>query len=425
MKACVECGGATTSREAQPRCRACWRARGADVPEAEKQILCKRCGVTPINYRNKSTARGFCRPCWDANRGEVEGAIQAQESPAAVDDAIRKILKQGAKPLDEIGHLIGQTPGQALDILLAMRGRGVNLHELNGRWSLERIPTSLTTERTFEYRSRPDNTYVFGVASDQHLCSRYAREDVLTDLYDRFAAAGVDRVFNAGNWIDGEDEKNRFDLAVHGFEPQINYLVEHYPQRPGITTYAVWGEDHEGWYARREAIDVGRFAESQMRQAKREDWVDLGFIEARVDLTNANTGVTAPLVVQHPGGGSSYAYSYRAQKIIESMSGGEKPAVLIIGHYHKLSCNTIRNVWAIQAGTTMDQSVFMRKKGLEAHVGGLIVTLEQDPETGAIFRCVPDQYLYFDRKYYNDRWSKTGPVVQAPRFRGGVAAVGA
>jgi hypothetical protein len=138
---------------------------------------------------------------------------------------------------------------------------------------------------------------------------------------------------------------------------------------------------------------------------------------------HAVTGKRTTLVVMHPGGGSSYAYSYRPQKIVESLSGGEKPGVLIIGHYHKLSCNLIRNVWMLQAGTTMDQSVFMRKKGLEAHVGGFIVTLQQDAETGAIFRCVADQRVYFDRAYYNDRWSKTRPVVQAPKFDNGVRAI--
>jgi hypothetical protein len=291
-------------------------------------------------------------------------------------------LKGGPTSIEQITEKSkAASQGQALDALLSMKAAGLNVHEFYGRWSLEKhMPI---VERTFEYVSRPDNTFHFGVASDAHLGSKYAREDVLSTLYDAFQRSGVDRVFNAGNWIDGEDDKNRFDLLVHGLEPQVKYLAEKFPRRDGITTYAVWGEDHEGWFARREAIDVGRFAESQMRTAGREDWIDLGFVEARVDLVNANTGTRSTLVVMHPGGGSSYAYSYRPQKIVESLSGGEKPGVLIIGHYHKLSCNIIRNVWTVQAGCTEDQTVFMRKKGLEAHVGGHLMTLEQDPKTGA------------------------------------------
>jgi hypothetical protein len=413
-KTCKDCGATVTAGSTKGRCRPCWKRRGPDT-DGRAGYVATECG-----HKASRAGTRWCRACFDGQRAAIQKPSVGGHTVAAaegLEPAIIKALQGGAKTLEQLGFEVGSTPGQALDALAALKAKGLNAHEFGGRWSLERhMPV---TERSFEYLSRPDNTFVFGISSDQHLCSRYAREDVLAHLYDGFAAEGVDRVFNAGNWIDGEDEKNRFDLAVHGFEPQVKYLTERYPQRAGITTYAIWGEDHEGWYSRREAIDVGRFAEGQMRQAGRTDWVDLGFIEARVDLVNANTGVRNTLVVMHPGGGSSYAYSYRPQKIVESLSGGEKPGVLIIGHYHKMSCNVIRNVWTIQAGCTEDQTVFMRKKGLEAHVGGHIIKLEQDPETGAIFRCVSDQRAYYDKRYYNDRFSKTGPVVQAPRFQGG------
>ena len=405
--------GKKLHRKDNTQCRDCWSKRGTDKTPEQKVKHIGKCGheVSAIGVE-------YCLACYHSRRimHTVSAAVTTTQ-----DQVVFDALRMGPLSLEDVASKATLTQGQALDVLLALQAKGANIYQIGQRWSLERhVPI---VERTFEYISRPDNTYHFGIASDQHLCSRYAREDVLGDLYDSFQRAGVDRVFNAGNWIDGEDEKNRFDLEVHGFEPQVKYCVEKYPQRDGITTYAVWGEDHEGWYARREAIDVGRFTEGQMRQAGREDWVDLGFVEARVDLINANTGAKQTLVVMHPGGGSSYAYSYRPQKIVESFSGGEKPAVLVIGHYHKISCNPVRNVWTIQAGCSEDQTVFMRKKGLEAHIGGHIVTIEQDPATGAIFRCVDDARMYFDRAYYNDRWSKTRPVVQAPRFLGGVIPV--
>jgi hypothetical protein len=382
-------------------------------------VLTGACGHTISSRRAKR-----CKPCSVEALNRTPAAPKSVTVSSPLEAAIMDALKGGPTSIEQITEKSkAASQGQALDALLSMKAAGLNVHEFYGRWSLEKhMPI---VERTFEYVSRPDNTFHFGVASDAHLGSKYAREDVLSTLYDAFQRSGVDRVFNAGNWIDGEDDKNRFDLLVHGLEPQVKYLAEKFPRRDGITTYAVWGEDHEGWFARREAIDVGRFAESQMRTAGREDWIDLGFVEARVDLVNANTGTRSTLVVMHPGGGSSYAYSYRPQKIVESLSGGEKPGVLIIGHYHKLSCNIIRNVWTVQAGCTEDQTVFMRKKGLEAHVGGHLMTLEQDPKTGAIFRCVSDQRAFYDRAYYNDRWSKTTAVVQAPRFVGGVMPIGA
>jgi hypothetical protein len=185
-----------------------------------------------------------------------------------------------------------------------------------------------------------------------------------------------------------------------------------------VPAFAIWGEDHEGWYARREGIDVGRYAEGIMREYG-HDWTDLGFMEAHVDLVNARTGKRSSLVIMHPGGGSAYATSYRPQKIVEALDGGEKPAAIFMGHYHKLEALNVRNVWTLQTGTTQDQTPFMRKKPIDAHVGGAIVTLEQDPETGAIIGFTPAMYRYFNKGYYNNRWSKHGPVNMPPRVIAG------
>lgn len=266
-----------------------------------------------------------------------------------------------------------------------------------------------------EYQSRKDDTYVFGAVSDNHLGSRYERLDVLNDLYDKFAEAGVDRVYNAGNWIEGESRFNHHELLVHGMDAQLKYLARNYPHREGIVTYAVAGDDHEGWYSQREGIDIGAHAECIMRAEGRTDWVNLGYMEAHVRLQNANSGNECIMAVVHPGGGSSYAVSYSIQKIIESLDGGEKPAVGLYGHYHKLMAMNIRNVWALQTGCTKDQDSFMRKKRIEAHVGGTIVTLKQDRESGAITRFTPEMYRYFNRGFYGPRFSHSGGVVLPDR----------
>lgn len=275
----------------------------------------------------------------------------------------------------------------------------------------------------WELVSRKDNTFCFGAMGDLHGASKYCRWEVREDLMKRAEDMGAQCIYDTGNWIDGERNFNRYDLEVVGLAAQLEVLATRYP-RVRIPTFAVTGDDHEGWYHQSEGVDVGRYAQSVMRDAK-HDWTDLGYMEADILLRNANSGATAILRVCHPGGGSSYATSYRPQKIIESYEGGEKPAVLLLGHYHKLDCNNIRNVWAVQTGTSQDQTPFMRKKSLEAHVGGAIIELEQDPETGAIIMFKPELRRYFNRSYYvagglaNDRWSaKGGKVGMVPRKAG-------
>lgn len=310
--------------------------------------------------------------------------------------ATKKAISEAIKDLHASGHSIHTFDGDALQI---SKTPAPQRH-------LGNIPT---------YTSRPNGEYVFGVTSDNHLCSKYERLDVLEALYTEFERAGVDRVFNAGNWIDGEARFNKFDIHTYGLENQIDYFVKNYPQREGITTYAVAGDDHEGWYCQREGIDIGALAESKMRNAGREDFVYLGYMEAFVKLQHANTKVENALHLLHPGGGSAYADSYTVQKIVEGYEGGEKPAVLLAGHYHKLGYNYIRNVHAIQTGCTQDLTPFARKKKLRYAIGGAICRLKQDPETGAIISCAVEIFGYFNKGFYNDRWSLSGSLVLPER----------
>lgn len=335
-----------------------------------------------------------------------------REGNAKVDEPyITGLLKRKRHTTEAIVQASGCDPLHVELVIQQMQDRGVLVYLFGDEWGLEKNPKPDNPQ--FTYDARPDSTYLFGFMGDSHLCSKYERLDVLNDLYDRFANAGVDRVFNAGNWIDGEARFNKHDLLVHGMDAQIAYLVDNYPVKPGIVTYAVAGDDHEGWYGQREGVDIGKHAARMMGEAGRTDWVHLGYMEAFIQLRSP-TGKIAQLLNIHPGGGSAYAHSYRPQKIVEGFSGGEKPSVLLVGHYHKQSYNIMRNVHAIQCGCQQDQTPFMRKKGIDAHVGGGICKLTQD-EQGAIIACQVEFFTYYNTGYYNNRWSHGGSVTLPKR----------
>jgi hypothetical protein len=263
------------------------------------------------------------------------------------------------------------------------------------------LPPAIGGWHRLKIRPRPDGWQVFGFVADTHLGSKYYRPDVLGGLYDWFAAEGVRHVFHGGNWIEGEAKFNFHELAVFGRGPQLNYFLREYPRRDGITTHYVAGDDHEGWYRQREGSNIGQDLEDKARARGRSDLHYLGYVEADVELA-APKG-SAVMKVMHGGGGSSYAVSYRPQKIVESFTGGEKPQVLLLGHYHKISYNLTRNVHVVQGGCTVDQSVFMRKKSIEAHVGGVLIKLKQDKH-GSITDFVPHFKTWFDRGYYERRY---------------------
>ena len=236
--------------------------------------------------------------------------------------------------------------------------------------------------------------YRFGALGDNHLCNRFARLDVLNALYDLYEKEGITAVYNTGNWLEGEASFVRNDLIEWGLDRQVDYFLKHYPQRKGVKTYYVAGNDHEGWWTKNVGIDIGRHVELRAREMGRDDLVYLGYQEANVELRWKN-GLTRTLRVSHPGGGSAYAISYKAQKYVESLQGGQKPHILLQGHYHKFNVGYPREVYTVDTGTTADQTSFMRQKQIQAHVGGLICEVKPNAD-GTVWRFRSEFIPFYD-----------------------------
>ena len=77
----------------------------------------------------------------------------------------------------------------------------------------------------------------------------------------------------------------------------------------------------------------------------------LGMSVATINLTP-----NCILELRHPIDGTAYANSYKPQKMIDAMQGGEKPNILAIGHYHKMEYMLYRNIHAFQTGCFQAQS---------------------------------------------------------------------
>lgn len=147
----------------------------------------------------------------------------------------------------------------------------------------------------------------FGLTSDNHLCSRYERLDILHALYDYFEREGISIVFNCGNMIDGEARFNTHDLNVHGFDNQVKYFIENFPARSGIETQFITGDDHEGWYTQKFGVDVGKRIQQDALLAGRTDLKYLGHMEHDVLIETEYGSIKIRLL--HPGGGTGHKLS--------------------------------------------------------------------------------------------------------------------
>ncbi len=82
---------------------------------------------------------------------------------------------------------------------------------------------------------------------------------------------------------------------------------------------------------------------------------------------------------------NSYAISYRIQKLIESITGGDKPNVLLMGHAHKQGYFFDRHIHAVSGGAMCTQSKWMRSKRMANHAGYHFITIRVDDNGVAEF----------------------------------------
>ena len=291
---------------------------------------------------------------------EVQRRLGAYEHPSAF-RVERMFAKQASITGEDISREINCGPEESAAILADLGERGYNV--------VDGVVSRVASGRRATVEHFYGDVVRFGVVSDTHIGNHHSMEDELHEAYAVFEQEGIDRVYTAGNLVDGEKTYagQEYEINVMGVDNVVTNLARVWPQVPGITTYHIASSTcHEGYYLKSAGILLGKLIESE-----RPDMVYLGLDEADVVL---HPGERKPrLRLIHPGGGTGYADSYRPQKIVESYAGGDKPDILVVGHYHKAGYYPIRDVDVIQAGCLERQTPFMRKRSLRAVLGFWIV----------------------------------------------------
>lgn len=285
--------------------------------------------------------------------------------------------KRQSVSLIDLSNLAECSPKQAEAEVSAIKESGYNIeYDPEQKMELSSIipkqqNLKLNTEDYFG-----DDWVRFGFITDTHLASKYSRLDVLNAIYDVYEKEGITTVYHGGNWIDGDARFNKYDVHCIGFEAQLEYFLKHYPQRKGMTTHIVSGDDHEGWYVQREQINVGRVMQERAASIGRDDIKDLGYMERDLEFRRGSGKSIIRII--HAGGGSAYAISYTSQKYVESLQGGEKPAMVLIGHFHKFDWSYPREVHTIQGGCFTGNTNITTQSGQkrikDIRVGDLVLT---------------------------------------------------
>jgi UDP-2,3-diacylglucosamine pyrophosphatase LpxH len=237
----------------------------------------------------------------------------------------------------------------------------------------------------------------FAVVSDTHINSKYTQLSYLHQFYDICRRRDITDIFHAGDIDEGDQMRmgHQYECYHQGADEHRQEIIRVYPTFPGVKTHFITG-NHDASILKRSGHDIGNTIAEH-----RPDMIYLGRDCADIYITPK-----CILRLNHPWDGSAYSISYKPQKAIDALSGGDKPNILVTGHYHKAEYLFYRNIHSIQAGTFCGQTPFMRGRGIAAMMGGWIIMVQVDdkgyiqhiiPEFIPFYKPIPDDYLNFQK----------------------------
>lgn len=202
-----------------------------------------------------------------------------------------------------------------------------------------------------------------GHITDTHIGSNYLDPKRIYQAFDEFRKEGVDFVTHSGDVTEGMSHRpgHIYELSHLGYANQKKEAIDIFSQWTETDIFAIDG-NHDRWFIKSNGARIVEDISMAL-----VNFHFIGHDEGDISLKGKAT-----LKLWHGEDGSSYALSYRLQKIIESLSGGEKPSVIVAGHVHKYVKIFERNVYAVSAGSIQRQTPWMRGKRLGAHVGFVI-----------------------------------------------------
>ena len=180
-----------------------------------------------------------------------------------------------------------------------------------GRVALDRIPEAKVTEAPVEGVFDPSRKVNrFAVISDSHIGAYQAQPAYIRAVFQEAERRGCSAVLHCGDHMDGSPRVHAgftYELGLNSVDQHVDFTAALY-QESQVPILAITG-NHDGSWFKDCGIDVGRILEERC-----DNFTHIGPIEGWIAGPSGDPNF---IRLFHPGDGSSYALSYKAQKTAE------------------------------------------------------------------------------------------------------------
>jgi predicted phosphodiesterase len=204
-----------------------------------------------------------------------------------------------------------------------------------------------------------------GLMTDTHIGSKYTDENLLHKALDTFDAEEVDFICHCGDVFEGMSNRagHVYECTHLGYDAQLERGIELFEQWDTTPIYMIDG-NHDRWFIKNSGAKIVKCLAAELDNIE-----FLGHDKGDININNVT------IRLWHGEDAGSYAVSYRLQKLIEAITGGNKPNVLFAGHTHKSTYLYERHTHMVSAGAIQSQSSWMESKRMASHTGFWVVKM--------------------------------------------------
>lgn len=329
----------------------------------------------------------------DTIRGRLRNHLRYKQDDKVItstisNDTILELLKK-ERSVDELMEVFNVSKKVLVAYIEDLKDSGYQIVEVNNMVKLDKITNQEENIHNHDWRGETEIT--FGLISDQHLGSKGCQLTHLDDFYDRCVEHGIKDIYGCGDLVDGVGVYPGQEYGVHttGMDEQLDFFVKNYPKRDGIITHTITGNHCLKSFSKT-GNDIGRAIANE-----RKDINYLGQYYARVNLTPK-----CILQLCHPLGNTAYSLTYKLQRKMDGMTGGDKASIIAEGHFHSGAYIYRRNIHGIMLPSFQGPNDLSRRLGLESNIGAVIATVKLEKD-GTIKEFTP-KFINYMKIIEND-----------------------
>lgn len=346
--------------------------------------VCSRCSLPFGPGRGRKPGRSTCNTC---NKKRRDPASSPRPDRFG---SLLAAVRGGPLSFEDFCNKLDLSPARARELLAEAAAAGVQIHQENGHVGMELVEEPSYKKATSIIK--PTNgEFVCAVISDPHFGSKYCLRAQLNDFVHWAYKQGVRVILMPGDMLDGDYRHGKFEMSHMGLEDQARDMSETLPSLDGLSYHAISG-NHDFTFTESSGVSVGRVIQQVFTDGGRNDFRFHGERGAFLRLGKA------VVHLWHPRSGGAYASSYPLQKRVEGYAGGEKPHVLLAGHWHRYCHIYERSVHALACPTFQGGgSAFSRSLGGSPAIGGLLLRWEMTGD-GTMRNFAHTYRAYFEQE---------------------------